>query len=169
VRNDEYHRESWEVIISYVLRLVLIILVLGIPANAQKQTSSKVNKFTPPSEETKSLYREYRGVRIGMTKQEVKAKLGEAKFTDDALDFYLISENETTQIAYDAAHKVKVISTDYVDGVGAPDYLGVVGAELVKRPDGSLYQMVRYDKERFWVSYNKSPSGTVTITIQVAM
>ena len=154
--------------LSYLLRLVLIILVLGIPPNAQKQ-ASKANKFNAPSEETKALYTEYRGVRIGMTMQEVRAKLVEPTFKDDTLDFYVISENESTQIAYDATHKVKTISTDYANGVGAPNYLSVVGAELVQRPDGSLYRLVRYEKEGFWVSYNKSPGGTVTITIQVAM
>jgi hypothetical protein len=167
VRNYE-KKQAALTALSYLLRLVLIILVLGIPANAQKQTS-KVNKFAGPSEETKSLYTEYRGVRIGMTMQEARAKLGEAKFKDDALDFYVISENEITQIAYNAAHKVKTISTDYTNGVGAPDYLSVVGAELLQRTDGSLYQVVRYEKEGFWVSYNKSPGGTVTVTIQVAM
>ena len=101
--------------------------------------------------------------------QEVRAKLVEPTFKDDTLDFYVISENESTQIAYDATHKVKTISTDYANGVGAPNYLSVVGAELVQRPDGSLYRLVRYEKEGFWVSYNKSPGGTVTITIQVAM
>lgn len=168
MRVTEQQRVGWRIAISYLLRPVLIILVLGIPANAQKQTS-KLNKFNAPPKETNVLYSEYRGVRIGMTMEEARAKLGEPKFKDDALDFYVISENETTQIAYNEAHRVKTISTDYVGGVGAPDYLSVVGAELIKRADGSLYQMVNYDKERFWVSYNKSPSGMVTITIQVSL
>lgn len=168
MKDYEKKQAGWKTGLSFLLRLVLIVLVLGIPANAQKQTS-KVNKFATPSGETKSLYNEYRGVRIGMTMEEARAKLGEPKFKDDTLDFYVISENETAQIAYDAAHKVKTISTDYANGVGAPDYRSVVGAELAQRPDGSLYQLVRYEKEGFWVSYNKSPSGTVTITIQVAL
>lgn len=168
MRKNEHSQARLRIAMSYILRLVLIVLVLGTPANAQTQTS-KVNKFTAPSEETKSLYKEYRGVRIGMTMQEARAKLVEPKFKDDFLDFYVISENETTQIAYNAAHKVKTISTDYAGGVGAPDYKSVVGTELFQRPDGSMYQMVSYEKDGFWVSYNKSANGTVTVTIQVLM
>ena len=168
VRTNEHAISRWKIAISYLFPLVLIVLASGTLTSAQKQTS-KVNKFSSPSAETQPLYKEYRGVRLGMTMQEVRAKLAEPTFKDDTLDFYVISENETTQIAYNAAHKVKVISTDYVGGVGAPDYQSVVGTELSRRPDGSLYQMVTYDKEGFWVSYNKSANGTVTVTIQVLL
>ena len=151
-----------------LLPLILLILLLGTQASAQKQTS-KVKTPVPSNEETKSMYREYKGVQLGMTAKEVRAKLGEPKFGDAEMDFYVISETETTQIAYDKALKVKIISTDYIDGLGAPDYVKVCGPELVQKPDGSLYQMQMYEKEGFWTSYNKSASGLVTVTIQILM
>lgn len=113
--------------------------------------------------------REYRGVRLGMTAAETRAKLGEPVMKSDEQDFYVLSANETTQIAYDATHKVMAISTDYVGGVGAPDYKAVVGdGTLLQRPDGSLFRMVQYESAGMWVSYNKSaaPVAVVTITIQ---
>jgi hypothetical protein len=113
------------------------------------------------------LYREYRGVRLGMTATEVRAKLGEPAMKSDEQDFYLISPNETAQIAYNAAQKVMTISADYSGGVGAPDYRSVVGEGLLERPDGSLFRMVTYDAERFWVSYNKTATTVPIVTITI--
>jgi hypothetical protein len=46
------------------------------------------------------------GVRLDMTMEEARAKLGTATFKSDELDFYVLSANEAAQIAYNAAHKV---------------------------------------------------------------
>ena len=59
------------------------------------------------------------------------------------------------------------ISADYTGGIGVPDYKSVVGEGLLERPDGSLFRMVRYDSERFWVSYNKSASVVAVVTITI--
>ena len=113
------------------------------------------------------LYREYRGVHIGMTMAETRAKLGDPTAKSDEQDFYVFSTNETAQIAYDAAQKVVTISTDYLGGVGAPDYKTVVGENLLQRPDGSQFRMVVFDTERVWVSYNKSATIVPTVTITI--
>jgi hypothetical protein len=112
------------------------------------------------------LYKEYRGVRLGMTATETRAKLGEPAMKSDDQDFYVISPNETIQIAY-IGQKVVTISTDYIGGVGAPDYRTVVGEGLLEKPDGSLFRMVMYDRERFWVTYNKSASAVPLVTITI--
>ena len=116
------------------------------------------------------IYREYRGVRLGMTAEETRAKLGTPVLMSNEQDFYVLSANETTQIAYDAFQKVVAISTDYTGGVGAPDYKSVVGeGMLLQRPDGSLFRMEQYHSAGMWVSYNKSAAvvPVVTITIQI--
>lgn len=116
------------------------------------------------------LYKEYRGVQLGMTATETRAKLGQPVFMSDEQDVYVFSANETAQIAYDAAHKVVTISTDYTGGFGAPDVKAVVGeGALLQRPDGSLFRLMQYDAEHLWVSYNKSAGAVsvVTITLQV--
>ena len=111
-----------------------------------------------------TTYREYRGVRLGMTAAEVRAKLGKAALETDEQDYYVVSANESAQIMY-RDQKVFMISTDYTDGVGAPDYRSVVGDRLLQRPDGSLFSMVRIDAERVWVSYNKSATTVPVVTI----
>jgi len=116
----------------------------------------------------RATYNDYKGVRLGMVAAEVRAKLGEPAVKADDQDLYVFSDKETAQIAYDALGKVKVISTDYLDGVGAPDYKTVVGTDLPAKPDGSLYKMVRYESLGYWISYNRSagPVPSVTVTIQ---
>lgn len=144
---------------------IILLLILAIVANGQTRTEAmKVAKAH--SQTQQPLYREYRGVRLGMTAAEARAKLGEPTMKSDEQDFYVISANETAQIGY-VEQKVVTISTDYTGGVGAPDYKSVVGEDLKSRPDGSLFRMMMYDSERFWVSYNKSASVVPVVTITI--
>ena len=149
-------------LIGMLLLLALARIVTGQSKAPEAQIPKAYGQVQQP------LYREYRGVRLGMTAAEVRAKLGEPALKSNEQDFYLISANETAQIAYDAAQKVITISTDYIAGVGAPDYRSVVGEGLLlQRPDGSLFRMVMYDSERFWVSYNKSATAASLVTITI--
>lgn len=136
--------------LTYLLIGALLLLLLGAIAKGQ----------TP-------VYQEYRGVRLGMTATEVRARLGEPAMKSDEQDYYVLSPNETSQIAYDATFKVTTISTDYTGGVGAPDYKSVVGESLLQRPDGSLFSMVFHNSERLWVTYNKSAAVVPIVTITI--
>lgn len=139
---------------STIFRLLLsvsLLLLVAAVANAQ----------------TPTRYREYRGIRLGMTAAETRAKLGEPAMKSDEQDFFVFSANETAQIVYNTAQKVVTISTDYTGGVGAPDYKGVVGEGLLTRPDGSVFRMVMNDSERFWVSYNKTATVVPIVTITI--
>ena len=135
---------------------VILLLIFAIVANGQ----------TVHSQAQQPLYREYRGVRLGMTAEEARAKLGVPAMKSDEQDFYVFSANETAQLVY-AEQKVVTISTDYTSGIGAPDYKSVVGEGLLQRPDGSLFRMVLYPSERFWVSYNKGASEVPVVTITI--
>jgi len=135
---------------------VTLLLLFAIVAKGQ----------TVHSQSQQPLYREYRGVRLGMTAEEARAKLGVPAMKSDDQDFYIFSANETAQLVY-AGQKVVTISTDYTDAMTAPDYKSVVGEGLQQRPDGSLFRMVLYDSERFWVSYNKSVSVMPVVTITI--
>jgi hypothetical protein len=134
-----------------VLLAVSLLLLLAAIANAQ----------------TQSPYKEYRGIRLGMTATETRAKLGEPAMKSDEQDFYVFSANETAQIVYNSAQKVVTISTDYTGGASAPDYRSIVGEGLLQRPDGSVFRMVMNDAERFWVSYNKTATVVPIVTITI--
>lgn len=146
---------------------ILLLLALARIATGQSEapgarTQKAHAQVQPP------LYRDYRGVRLDMPAAEVRAKLGEPAMKSDEQDFFVISANETVQIAYNAAQKVMAISTDYAGGVGAPDYRTVVGAGmLLQRPDGTVFKMVMNDAERFWVTYSKSATTPSIVTITI--
>ncbi len=152
-------------LVLFAALLVIALAGFALSANAQK---SRASASTAEQLAQQPLYSDYKGVRLGMAAEEVRAKLGNPVLKDAELDYYVFSDNETAQIAYDANHKAKAISVDYSGGVGAPDYKTVVGASLEARPDGSAYRVIRYESLGFWVSYNRSagPVVTVTITIQ---
>jgi len=149
----------------FLLLGMLLLLAFGrIAAGQSEAPGARTQKAHAQVQQP--LYREYRGVRLGMTAGEVRAKLGEPAMKSDEQDFYVISANETAQIAYNAAQKVMTISADYSGGVGAPDYRNVVGeGMLLVRPDGSLFRMMMYDSERFWVSYCKTATTVPIVTI----
>ena len=161
MRND---KGNLAVLIMFVMS-TLLVLVWGANAQAQKSRAA-VNAV--PAVTQQPLYTEYKGVRLGMTAEEVRTKLGTPEFMDKELGYFVFSETETVQIGYDAAGKVKIISVDYLNGTGAPAPRAVVGAELETREDGSLYKVVYYENQGFWVSYSRiaGPVIIVTITIQ---
>ena len=152
----------------YLLIGALVLLVLGgVVAKGQDEAQTVRASSRAHAVVQQPFYKEYRGIRLGMTATEVRTKLGEPGFKSDEQDFYVFSANETAQIVY-AAQKVVTISTDYTGGVGAPEYKAVVGnGLLLTRPDGSVFRMVTYDSEHFWVSYNKSNSMVPTVTITI--
>ena len=153
-------------LVFFLLGILILLLLAAVTVKGQSPTET-VRAVRAHTQIQQQLYREYRGVRLNMTAVEVRAKLGEPAMKSDEQDFYILSANETAQIAYDAAHKVITISTDYTGGVGAPDYKTVVGEGLLEKPDGSLFRIVFYNSERFWVSYNKSSSEVPVVTITI--
>jgi hypothetical protein len=166
---------------SFFLRLISISLffavfglfsvILGTEANAQAQKArpKAANAFSESAATQQPLYSDYKGVRVGMSTDEARVKLGQPTQKLENQDFYVVSETETMQIVYDATHRITAISVDYLgDKSGAPDYKGIVGAEIQVKPDGSMYKLVRYEHLGFWVSYNRTAGSLpiITVTIQ---
>ena len=144
-----------------------LLCVVFLVTNSHAQTpATKFTKANPAA--TQSIYREYRGIRIGMTVEEVRTKLGVPVFKSDEQDVFVFSANETAQIAYNSKQKVVTISADYLGGIGAPDYRAVVGSELETRPNGTKYKMIHYNNEGFWVSYSQSGTAVPTVTVTIA-
>ena len=145
--------------------VVLLLLAIGLSASANGQTRRTATAQLRESTGQQPRFTEYRSVRLGMTAAEARAKLGDPALKDKDQDYYMISDNETVQIAYNSAGKIVTISVDYMGGVGAPDPKTVVNGDLQLKPSGALYRMVRYDSEGYWVSYNRSPGPVIVVTI----
>ena len=164
------HRHGMELVDWTYLLIGALLLLLLVSVIAKGQKPAAVKAAHAESQIQQPLYTAYRGVRLGMTATEVRAKLGEPAMKSDEQDYFVLSANETTQVVYDTSQKAVTISTDYVNGVGAPDYKAVVGdGVLLQKPDGSLFRMVQYQSAGMWVSYYKSATvvPVVTVTLQL--
>jgi hypothetical protein len=147
-----------------VLTACLCLVVWNGSAAAQKSKSGDTQKA-----EDAPCFSEYRGVQIGMSIDEARQKLGTPKEKADELDIYSYNDKETAQIYYDnGTKKVTAISVDYLGVADAPECKKVTGTEADSRADGSKFKMIRYPKQGYWVSYNRTAgqSPIVTITIQ---
>lgn len=135
----------------------------------QEEVATAINK-APSNDATANVpvFKDYRGVKIGMTAAEVRAKLDGLK-EGKRQDFLVFSERESAQIYYDEQGKVIAISIDYFGGNSTPPSPEtVLGAALQPKDDGSMYQLNRYPDAGYWVSYNRTAGAKpiVTITMQ---
>ena len=122
-----------------------------------------------PDADNRPAFTEFKGVTIGMPADEARKKLGNPREKSPEQDFYMFGDNQAVQVLYDKAGAVNAISIDFMSGAGGvPSSKDVLGAEAEKKADGSVYKMVRYPKQGYWVTYSRTAGtdATVTITIQ---
>jgi hypothetical protein len=138
--------------------------LLSAPAHGQRRAAQSTEVDAAP------VYKDYRGIQIGMLADDVRKKLGTPKDKGDDQDFFVFdNEKETAQVVYDKAHKVVTVSVDFQTGAsGIPVAKAVVGSDIPPESDGSMHLMVRYPKAGYWVSYSRT-AGTdalISVTIQ---
>ena len=161
-------RTTW--LLLPAILLVLAVSIVNGQIISSRSTQEEVATVTNPSASTTAtanlpVFRDYRGVKIGMTAEDVRAKLEDVK-KGDRQDYLVFSERETAQIFYDDQGKVTAISIDYFgDNTNAPSSDAVLGAALQAKADGSMYQLNRYPEAGYWVSYNRTAGDKPIITI----
>jgi hypothetical protein len=131
--------------------------------------TSRAQRTNPSPAEDSPAFSDFKGVRIGMTADEARKKLGSPRDKSDEQDFYVFNDTQAVQVFYDKARAVSAISIDFMDGANAiPSAKDVLGTEADARADGSVYKMLRYPKAGYWVSYNRTAGSapTTTITMQ---
>jgi hypothetical protein len=168
-------------IVSKLPGVLLVALALlwawtsmGLRASAQQNRSARTTdahagSTAQPKGEDEPPYSEYKGVHIGMTTDEARAKLGSPQDKSDDQDFFVFNEKESAQVFYDKTHKTYAISINYLGaGSSTPMPKAVVGSEIEAKPDGSMYKMVRYPKAKFWISYSRTAGNDplITVTLQ---
>lgn len=159
------------------LPALFLFLVFSV-ANAQSESTAStqeevattaINKTAPNAAKANTpLFTDYRGVKIGMTADEVRTKFEDLK-KDKRQDYLVLSDRESAQIYYDDKGKVIAISIDYFgDNSKPPSPDAVLGVAPQAKPDGSMYRLTRYPDAGYWVSYNRTAGDKpiVTITIQ---
>jgi hypothetical protein len=135
-------------------------------ATAATQTAAVTAQQTPLAE---PLYREYKGVSVGMSAEEVRRKLGKPEEKFDDMDIFVFSDKERARVYYDKDKKARAISITYIGtNSGAPLPTAVLGTEIESKEDGSMHKMVTYPEAGYWLSYSRTAGDTplVMITMQ---
>ncbi len=154
---------------SRVFFMIVAAATLSVAVgSASAQTRKPAAAPVAGGDEESSVFKDYRGVQLGMTSDEVRKKLGDPRNKGDEEDFFVFNDNETAQIVYDKQHKVITISADFMtSGATVPTAKQVFGSEVEAKTDGTIYKMIRFPKAGYWLSYNRtsgaSPLTTVTL------
>ncbi len=148
------------------LAAAFAFITVGVLVQAQT-----INKAGGPTQVNQPLFRDYRGITIGMTADEVHAKLGAPQETSLNQDYYRHSESELAQVIYDSAQRVKVIGVTYIGEAAAPSCMEVFGVEVAAADDGAINKVIRYPVAGYSVSYYRTAGADplVTVTIQKIM
>ena len=162
--------------LSLVAAFLVCLAVVETPAQtrASGATAARASATATPAAKAEPAddaptFQEYKGVRIGMTADEARQKLGSPTDKGDTQDFYLVSEKESVQVMYDKDKKVSALALIYMNaGAGVPTAKAVLGDDIEAKPDGSLYKLVRYPKAGYWVSYSRTAGDApiVSVTMQ---
>jgi hypothetical protein len=164
-RNDSISLKLTRIWFFFAL-FALFSVCLATSANAQAKAAPRTGNAFSESATQQPPYSAYKGVRIGISIAEARAKLGPPTREFEDQDLYVVSETETAQVYYDAG-RVAAISIDYLSASGAPDYRAVVGDNIQVNPDGSMHKMVRYEQLGFWVSFNRTAGDVAIITVTI--
>jgi hypothetical protein len=144
-------------------------------ASAVSTSNSGVQVAASPAAEkvaakaaVEPLYSEYRDVKLGMSADEVRAKLGKPEEKSDEMDFFVFSDKERARVYYQDGKASAVIATYVGNDAAAPAPASVLGTEIEAKPDGSMYHMAKYPQAGYWVAYSRTPgdSPLVMITMQ---
>lgn len=147
----------------FTLLLVGTLMLIGLAANPSRAQRTRAAVDEP---ESRPAFSDFRGVRIGMTADEARKKLGSPRDKSAEQDLYVYDDTQVVQVFYDKASAVSAISIDYMNGAtGIPTAKDVLGTDTAAKPDGSIYKLMRYPKAGYWVSYSRTAGNEPTITI----
>ena len=140
-----------------------------------KQTATIITTEMQKSETPKAVMmpvlQNYKEVKIGMTADDVRDKLGKAEIDDKDGFYYEINDDEMAQIRLDKDKKVRLISITYTSvNKNTPKFEDIFGTSVKAEPgaDGMIYKLVRYPEAGYWVAYSRTAGErpTVTVTMQ---
>lgn len=136
------------------------------PAPSEPSHAAQTATTTPaasPADEP--LYRDFKGVTLGMSAEEVRQKLGKPREPGKDQDFFVFSDTQRARVFYDDKGKATGVVVTYIGkSSDAPSPKAILGEELEAKPDGTVYKLVQYPKSGYWIAYSRT-AGDEPLTI----
>lgn len=147
----------------------IVLFAAASAVSAQSSGTAAKPAATPPANAGKMS--EFRGIKIGMAKDDVKKTIDkDPVVSDDSGFYYVFSDTESAQISLDDNKNVRAIAVMFsaVDA-STPKITDVLGKDVSAKPadDGQVYDMVRYPEAGYWISYNRSGGDSPRVTIMI--
>ncbi len=150
---------------SFLIRSLLVAAIVVIATMAAFAQDGQTAKQSGP------VITDLKGIKIGMTKDEVREKLGKPSTSDKSSMVYTLSKIETAQIGLNSKGNVRTIALIYThEDANTPKFSDDFGPDvpMETKKNGSVYKLVRYPSAGFWIAYSRSiidkkPLTTITM------
>lgn len=148
-------------------------VVLGLSCSlsllAERGSAATVAKPSPANDnaaQASKVLREYKGIKLGLKREQVRAALGPPESSGEASDDFKLTGEDTMTVRYENG-EVKAIQLAFLDAKNAPAWQDVVGdAEITELANGAKTARKMLPEEKCWVAIYQNKEGTVTrITI----
>jgi hypothetical protein len=111
----------------------------------------------PAAPAAEPLYTEFKGVKIGTSRDEARKKLGSPQEKEKDQDFFALSDRQRARVYYDQKGAATAIIVTHVGkSSDVPTPKAILGADVEPKQDGSMYQIVYYPKAGYWVAYSRT-------------
>jgi hypothetical protein len=146
-------------------RLLKVAISLGV-VGGFALCAQDVNSADAGYSAQSKVMSEYKGVKLGMKRDAVKAAVGNPATSTETSDEFNLTGEDTMTVHYDNG-EVKAIQIAFLDPKNVPDWKAVVGdAEVSEVGNGGRTARKTIEAEKFWVSiYQNKEKTTTRITI----
>lgn len=155
-----------------IMMAVPLVLFASFRAQASEfrsnNTQTRQEKVAGTDPATEPAFKDYKGVRIGMSADEVAEKLGEPAVKEENEEVFLISDFEMAQVSYDRVGGVNAISITYTaEHPNPPAALAVLGEDVAADADGRIYKLIRYPELSYWIAYSRSAGEAPVVSVTI--
>ncbi len=148
------------------LFIAFVALFLGVQVvcaqSAADSTDRRQSQNTAVDPQPPKVMRDFRGVKLGLKPEEVRALMGKPQTSGKDQESFKIDGDNQLTVHYDN-DGVRAIQLYFADSKDAPPWKDVVGdMEITEMANGGKTARVVLGEEKFWVSMYQSKDGSVT-------
>ncbi len=141
------------------------VLMWSAPRASAQEPAQQPSESSTPAPADEPLYGEFKGLKLGASRDEARKLLGRPQEMDKTQDFFVFSERERARVYYDDKGKVSAVIVTYIGkSANAPAPKAILGSDIEAKQDGSMYRLVQYPKAGYCVAYSRT-AGDEPLTI----